>query len=842
MADMETMMNEAENEAPPRDKVVLQTDSENEKVKRLCLNLMKADSQKEIESIIRNHNESWWNNLGYWRNLGDNPSNLGSIDNKMEPAMAIVEKITNSVDAILVKECLKMGIDPKVKSSDRPETMQKAIEKFIEPGNIRDWHTKRRGEIAKRITISATGTKKAPCFIVSDDGEGQTPDMMPDTFLSINGSNKNEIPFVQGRYNKGGTSSIRFCGKPHHMQFLLTRRSPELLDEDKGKDDNKWGFTVIRKFPAKPNEKNDVYRYLAPLGATENPSKGGVLRFSADELPIFPATAEEGKEPRYSKSGSFVKMYEYMTDDKMLRAPMSRNPGPATHLNTFLPYSPLPIFLQECRSKDVIKKTGDDWNIDGLANHLHRDTKGSVEEGFPKNRNLSISGKKVPIEIFAIKADVRKDLFGNKSIRDRYKIFFSINGQLHGNRGTDFVERILKLPYIKEHLFIFIDCSNLTHTQTNEMFGHNRDNLYRASPVYKEINEGIKEYVDGLEILKELNEKRRAEKNQTTYKSKDTRDFLKEIIESSPSLKAIALPGMTFTNKSSHQGPTTEYEGKYFPTYFEFMKKQSKSIAEFEKEQGKRFEIRFKTDATNDYFDRENSAGEITIEQKHGDGGWQLIGDNSSPYYQLHDGKFSFRYKFSEDINTGNSVDYRITISDDNPERVEDFVKRFKVKCLEIQEPPIPPVPPGPPKPKTGINLPDPLAIDKQAWDKHGFTQNTALKIEGDDYKVNVDNSFLDKERRSYKKDEQEKTATLQFQLANVLMGMALTKANEDNAKNDKSNGNDGEHRDLDVEQITRALAPVVLPIIRILGNEDSLSKLGKDNQDEPLDEQSDDE
>jgi|SRR6516164_1026093 hypothetical protein len=41
------------------------------------------------------------------------------------------------------------------------------------------------------------------CFTVSDNGEGQTPDKMPYTLLSLDRSNKLRVPFVQGKFNMG---------------------------------------------------------------------------------------------------------------------------------------------------------------------------------------------------------------------------------------------------------------------------------------------------------------------------------------------------------------------------------------------------------------------------------------------------------------------------------------------------------------------------------------------------------------------------------------------------------------------------------------------------------------
>ena len=48
---------------------------------------------------------------------------------------------------------------------------------------------------------------------------------MPDTFLSLDKSNKLRIPFVQGKFNMGGTGVFEFCG-PNGLQLIVTRRNP----------------------------------------------------------------------------------------------------------------------------------------------------------------------------------------------------------------------------------------------------------------------------------------------------------------------------------------------------------------------------------------------------------------------------------------------------------------------------------------------------------------------------------------------------------------------------------------------------------------------------------------
>jgi hypothetical protein len=92
-----------------------------------------------------------------WRYFDDNENNYSSIGNQQaSPDAALVEKIVNSVDARLMNECMSSGIDPE--SDQAPTTIGEAVKIFFGgTGRIKDWTSNERTEIAKGITVSATG-------------------------------------------------------------------------------------------------------------------------------------------------------------------------------------------------------------------------------------------------------------------------------------------------------------------------------------------------------------------------------------------------------------------------------------------------------------------------------------------------------------------------------------------------------------------------------------------------------------------------------------------------------------------------------------------------------------
>lgn len=215
----------------------------------LCHSLMKADSEEEVVALLME--AGYWKNPDVWRFYGDNENNFSSIGNQQSrPDAAFAEKLVNAVDARLMGECLAKGIDPE--GEDAPQSTQQAVAWFFDSevnvnseraGNVREWPDTKRTQVARGITVCATGPSgrgSKPCFSIADIGEGQSPDTMPKTFLSLGDSNKLRIPFVQGKFNMGGTGVLRFCGQ-HNLQLIVSRRDPRIASiANDGIDCDKW--------------------------------------------------------------------------------------------------------------------------------------------------------------------------------------------------------------------------------------------------------------------------------------------------------------------------------------------------------------------------------------------------------------------------------------------------------------------------------------------------------------------------------------------------------------------------------------------------------------------------
>ena len=442
---------------------------DDEQIKELCLSLMKADTEADVINILKE--AGYWDNQLVWRFYGDIENNYSTIGNQQaRPDAALIEKLVNSVDARLMNECLIRGIDPEGQKA--PQSIQEAVAVFFEEGKtkstraglIKEWVDKKRTEIARAITLTATGATSLegnPCFTISDCGEGQTPEMMPQTLLSLVRENKLRIPFVQGKFNMGGTGALKFCGR-HGLQLIVSRRNPGILKLKNRFDypsDMQWGFTIVRREFPEGGRRSSVYTYLAPIGAKDAPGKGRVLCFKADSMPIFPSISPEKPEPygRLSQWGTLIKLYEYATRFKGL-IPLTGSVKDPVDL--LLPEVALPIRIHECREKfwkPGLTGSSFETTITGLRVRLDDDKAKNLEKYFPSSSSITVNGEQMNVTIYAFKKGT------SKRYRKSEGIIFTVNGQTHAHLSTDFFRRKnVKLSYLADSLLVMIDCSNIS--------------------------------------------------------------------------------------------------------------------------------------------------------------------------------------------------------------------------------------------------------------------------------------------------------------------------------------------------------------------------------------------
>src|SRR3989338_11494599 len=210
--------------------------------KEILFKLLYAKTAEEVAQIV--NNDSFFKNCK-WKAYGNRENNAGLVEGQMKSSSnALVEKITNAIDALLMRRCYEVeGVKPDSKDPKLPKSLSEAIQKYF---GGEDEINKKRSEWAKQnLVVLAEGDKKRPTLTVIDRGEGQSPDKIQDTIVHLSGSIKRNVDFVFGKYHQGGSAAIRFCGsKAKCYQLVSSRRAETIADKSKPND---YGWTLVRR-------------------------------------------------------------------------------------------------------------------------------------------------------------------------------------------------------------------------------------------------------------------------------------------------------------------------------------------------------------------------------------------------------------------------------------------------------------------------------------------------------------------------------------------------------------------------------------------------------------------
>jgi len=519
----------------------------NEDIKKLALSLARAENEKDVVKILTKNN--LWSDEKSWKQFNDSSGNWSIIGNQQSSAdTALVEKIVNAVDAVLMRECLRSGIQPK--SLDAPKSISEAQKKYfgIYNGKLSSVDARMRSGLAENIYLVATGGESNymnPSYSIIDSGEGQTPELFQDTFLSLSKGNKSEVQFVQGKFGMGGTGVFRFGSPDHNLQLIISKRDPEIK---LGPQSDKWGVTVIRRIYPTGQMKSSIFNYLAP--------EGKILSFAASSLLLMPGNNLEAYGGSL-KHGTFIKIYEYNIGSGRLKSDATRHLH--NRLSLLMPNIALPIKVADIRYKKSPIKT-----LSGLSVRLDDDKRENLEDNFPSSGELTIDGQKMNYSIYAFKSDKRETYAGNEGI------IFIVNGQTHGSLPKNFFgNKLVGMSYLSDSILVLVDCTETSRRMHEGLFMNSRDRLVEGH-LKNEIEEQFQEIIKNHLGLRALREKRLREDIENKLQdSKPLADVLENIIKKSPSLSSLFMKGMRIKNPFKLSGVTEQgkFKGKEFPTF-----------------------------------------------------------------------------------------------------------------------------------------------------------------------------------------------------------------------------------------------------------------------------------
>ncbi|MCY3769057.1 MAG: hypothetical protein OXG56_06820 [Gammaproteobacteria bacterium] len=569
-------------------------------MKSLFFDFYKAATEAELEPKIQKAEMDFHVR---WVPYGNNESYFGVIENQQaSPIPALVEKVTNSIDAILMKRCYEEGIDPK--SSEAPKSIEDAVSKFFPHSS--NWDLAgRRAEQSENIQIIADGPRKETSLIIYDNGEGQHPEDFNDTFLSLLKGNKNEIQFVQGKYNMGGAGGVVFCGKKRY----------QLIASKQFRGNGKFGFTLLRKHPLNAEEsitrRNTWYEYLTINGA--------VPAFDIETLDI-------GLLNRKFATGSIIKLYSYQLPAGS-RSVISRDLNQS--INEYLFEPALPIYTIDNKER-YPRDINLNRDLFGLKRRMEADGNKYIKEIFSEDSHPPGMGPfKATVYVFHPRLPDKtvketKETIQREFFKNNMSVLFSLNGQVHGHYTTEFITRSLKFPLLKNFLLIHVDCSRLKLDFRNALFMASRDRLKhgeesyelrkelanvlsrgRLKDIYKEMKEGL---TSGSESGNQL--------LQDFSKNLPLDSELVKLLNQTFNLKDRkgSEPGSKKPRKTKKQGKEIPFNPNRYPSSFSIDINSRNDNIPLTKIplQGDKT-IPFSTDVEDQYFDRVEDPGELVL-------------------------------------------------------------------------------------------------------------------------------------------------------------------------------------------------------------------------------------
>lgn len=648
--------------------------------------LLDAATESEVDAIFeQNH---LLQQPEFWHPYGDNEAMFGVVENQQaNPVPALVEKVMNGIDAILEKKVLEDGIDPR--SPGAPQSLEDALERYF-PGH-KHWDIgQARRERARDLQIVASGPRSDTSLTIYDDGVGQAPEDFPKTFLSLLRGNKNDVLFVQGKYNMGGAGAVAFCGEKRY-QLIASKR----FDGSKP-----LGFTLLRQHPPEDAEdmhrKNTWYEYLV--------IDGKIPSIEIGKLDI-------GLEDRLFDTGSFLKLYSYQLPPGA-RSIISRDLN--LSLNEFL-FEPALPFLTVDNNERYPDNKVPVTAVYGLKRRLEGDDK-TIEAQF-SIEDLSKEFGKLAVTAYVFKARSRgkgvketKAYIQREYFKNNMAVLFSLNGQVHGHFTSEFITRGLKMPLLKDYVLVHVDCSQLHLRVRNELFMASRDRLKDSNTAA-----ALRKHLRELLSASELGRIAKRRKASLSLDNEDTGKMLREVTRNLPmndeltkilrqtfdlpeprSGDAKAKKERSQRKQESEPRDAPPFAPKRFPSAFSVKggEQESGGIRLFKLPQGGTRTISYATDVENEYFDRSSEPGDLAVtlarpgQQGAGGGdapglsddGGEIDISRSSP----SDGTIKIGLRASKELQVGDAVEVTATLSSPGGPLMETIL----VKITDPEEKP----------------------------------------------------------------------------------------------------------------------------------------------------------
>jgi hypothetical protein len=640
--------------------------------------VLKAQSEHEVTTAIDNFGREFDVS---WHPIGGQENNYGVVENQSSsPLGALNEILSNGIDAVLrrrYRERYSNTYDDKHNLTSYGQAAEELLEGTEE------------------VRLIADGDRGGPVNVtIYDSGEGQTYDDFEDTFVGLlkPGQAKQDWPFLQGQFGMGSTAVLPHCGKRGYKAIFSAGIE----------DPNQWTWTLVRR-----NRQGNAYEYMKLDGS----------------LPGFNGVLEEDRPV-----GSFIKMFDYD-----LPAKSNITSGLRFKLARIMTSVPVPIVLDERRDYNSAMMEADIVGFKQLISRHSEYVKHRVQRSY--DFGGEIGDRNVELVVFKRDEIVKSDedlklshhkrrKFVSNAKQNERAVFFTVNGQVHGDKGLSFVKNRCDKYHTGKDTVAFVDFSDLGPAQITDLFTPARDRL-QDKKMAKRLESGMEDLITNDPMLVEEEQHRR---EQFTRDKRDEKmgDMLEELVDRNPGLLNFLEEGEKVqSDRAGNDTERDEYEAPFFPDKLIPLDQNGQLWQEDERYEvelpvNRNRYISFHLNAPNNFFTRDEKPGTVLVTPK------DVVRSHG-----LSSGTWTIQLKSLDAASPGMTMPVDVQVG---AEDMEPLSAQFNIKYVEaIDEGDDGPAVDDDLPPIEQLDFPPIYEIYKEDWDSHPepFDEDTPVRIVG---------------------------------------------------------------------------------------------------------------
>ena len=525
--------------------------------------LLDVTATSELESwLTGNFGKQVLSNSRYWRNVGDQLSNAGAIEVSADEINPLVERIVNSIEAVIELRVADSGATPKG-PRDAVRTLL-----GLSSGESSQLDSDTARSIAQDINVVFKGKRRTstPTIEVIDRGIGIHPSYFSDTILALGQSLKGQKSYLIGMYGQGGSSTYDKCS----YTIIVSRRHPDHL---RNKERDQVGWTIVRK---NLNVRAPVYSYLVDP--------------DTKSVPVLSSSVAQSIRLDH---GTRILHIEYRDTGGFATQEITNNAFYTLNYRLFNPL--LPWTLSDMRGTSSVSRTmrgipyrvGQLPDVTGIGSAEVRNLNSTsvvrhntrYEHRLPSGSHLLVrwwvlqdervlEGRRRPDH--AARVRPYRDFARRYS---RRVVSITRGGQTHAALTSNIFSR-KGLRQIARSIVVQVDTDSLTFEEGASFFASNRADLKTASQdlVEEAINSAIDINIGELRAIE-----REREQELVAGRSASDEDRIRQHLD--PMIRAFQrMNNVQGQGAVQNQRRRRQFSGRQVPTYIRFARTQTLEV------------------------------------------------------------------------------------------------------------------------------------------------------------------------------------------------------------------------------------------------------------------------